>query len=861
MNPDRLTNLRALRSILTQLYPDESSARRIADDAGLNTQHIAFSARAIDSWHAILTEANSQNCIPALINIILDEYPNNLELRQACQAIVPPNHNLPVQWTNFVGRKHELSEIKQLLARTHLLSLTGPPGCGKTRLALEVARLVQDDYADGVWLIQMDPVQDPDLIPQVIATALGVREEKGHSLHDTVLNHLQSRQLLLLLDNCEHLVERCAELVTTLLQSCQNLYIIATTRQALNLNGEQLYPVPPLGLPNLSQFSVLDELSQIEAVQLFIERAQKVRPQFELTTENASAIAEICTQLDGLPLALELAAARVKIFSPGNILQRLEHRFNLLQQRAANRLERHQKLESAIALSYELLEENERQIFRQLSVFVGGFTIAAAATVCHFEDVTTDEIENYIISLCDKSLLQQVSLLDEEPYFTQFASIRDYGWQAMKEHDETIDTQRRHANYYLALAEKAEPELIGPKQAEWLNRLERAHDNLRAVLRWCKVAQEIRSGLRICGALWRFWQIRGYCTEGSEWLSILLNLAPPEHSRVYAKALKSAGSLVWAQGDYLRARAYYDHSLTIYQALDDQQGSASVLNNLGVVAHEQSDFAAARIFLEKSITLKEQLKQQHSLAPSFNNLGIIAYMQGDYNRAHQYCEKSLALHKQLGNQLGVADSLENLGIIARERGNYSDAVAYHKENLKIYERFGDKQNIAVALYNLGIVAYLQTDYETARAHLQESLNLRLDLGDRQGAAWSFLGLGHVAQALEDYEVALSYYQKSLTILKELQDKLGIVHTFEAFICLAAAQAKPQRAILVAGAAAKLRSEIAAPPHPTDKVRLERWLTIARQALSTGEAAQLFDKGAIMTIDQIAQEVLAESTNC
>ncbi len=690
-----------------------------------------------------------------------------------------PN-NLPIQPTSFIGREREIAEVKQRLANTRLLTLIGAGGCGKTRLSLQVAADLLEDYPEGVWLVELAALTDPTLVPQAVASALGVREEPGRSLTETLTDFLKSRSLLLVLDNCEHLVAACAHLATALLRSCPNLRILATSREALGIAGETMWLVPSLSVPSPQRLPTLECLTQFEAVRLFIERATAIKQDFTVTNQNAPAVAQVCHRLDGIPLAIELAAARVKMMSVEQINARLDNQFRLLTGGSRTALPRQQTLRAAIDWSYDLLSESERSLLCRLSVFAGGWTLEAAEAVCADETIDEYEVLDLLTYLVDKSLVV-VEEQSEEVRYRFLESIRQYSRDKLVESGEAAELHRQHRDWFLALAEQAEPELLDQNQTVWLERLETEHDNLRAVLEWSESGKSsAEAELRLTGALWRFWYVRGYLREGREHLMDVLSRTEALEgiTTERAIALNGAGVLAYAQGDYTAARSLHEQSLVIRRDLGDKRGITASLNNLGIVAEEQGDYEIARSLHEQSLAVGRELGDQGSIADSLNNLGAIACRQGDYETARSLFEESLTIRRQLKDKGGIADALNNLGIIAQAQGDDLAARSFLEESLAIARQLGDKGSIADSLNNLGFMICNQEDYTAARSLFEESLAIRQELGDQGGIADSLNNLGMVAKEQGDDQTARSRFEESLTIRRQLGDKSGIAASLE-----------------------------------------------------------------------------------
>ncbi len=670
-----------------------------------------------------------------------------------------PN-NLPAQPTPLIGREHEIAGVQALLLRAEvrLVTLTGPGGTGKTRLGLQVAANVMDDFTDGVYFVNLAPIRNSSLIASTIATTLDVRESGGKPLLEVLKDYLREKQSLLLLDNFEQVVE-AATLLSDLLATAPRLKILVTSREALRLRGEHEFPVPPLSLPDTRHLPPLERLSQYSAVELFIQRARAAKPDFVVTNENAPAVAEICYRLDGLPLAIELAAARIKALPPQLMLSRLENRLKWLTGGARDLPARQQTLRSAIAWSYDLLTPAEQTLFRCLSVLVGGCTVEVVEAVCNQPSPASGggqgwglDVLDGLESLVGKSLLMPPSLVAGEARYSMLATIREYAWEQLLESGEADTLRRRHANFFLSLAEASAEKLRGAEQGVWLERLEAEHDNLRAALAWALERHEVEPALRFGAALGRFWDVRGYLSEGRQWLQQVLEVgrvqlaqsASAEYRTRYGRALNQASWLAWRQGDYASARAFSEEGLTLCRELGDKRGVAFALINLGRVALNQGDYATARALLEQSPTLCRELDDKWGMAFALNNLGFVASNQGDSATARALYEQSLALCRELGDKRGVAFVLNSLGNVALNQGDYATARTLFEESLTLGRELGDKRGVAQSLNDLGLVALNQGDYATARALLEQSLTLRRELGDKRGVAHSLVGFGRLA---------------------------------------------------------------------------------------------------------------------
>ena len=729
----------------------------------------------------------------------------------------PKRSNLTEPLTSFIGRERELVEIKRLLPGKRLLTLVGVGGIGKTRLALQTAGEVTDAYRDGVWLIELGSISNPLLVPTSVAQVLGVRERTGTPLMDTLCAHLKARQLLLILDNCEHLLDACATLAEAVLRSAAETTIIATSREPLHVAGEQTYPLQALSLPEPSASA--EAMGRSEAVQLFVERARRQLPDFELTNAGAPAVAQLCIHLDGIPLALELAAARIRSLSIEQIHARLHDRFKLLTGGNRTALPRQQTLRATLDWSYDLLTGEERLLLQRLSVFAGGWTLEAAEQVCVGEGLENCEVLDLLASLSDKSLVM-AEQKDAHSRYRLLETMHQYAREKLVESGGGEAVRARHRDYFLVLAEEAEPKLLGAEQAAWLRRLEEEHENLRASLDWSLGEAESGAGLRLCGALQQFWWTRGHLSEGREWCVRLLGKAGgEERTQERAKVLNAAGGLAYHQGDYAAARARHEESLAIVRELGDRSGIARSLNNLGNVLHDEGNHASARARYEESLAIRRQLGDRRGMASSLNNLAQIAFYQGDYPAARALNEESLAIKRQLGDRRGIAFSLHNLGSVAFDQGDYPAARALNEECVAIMRELGDRGGVVASLGNLANVAFEQGDYPAAGALFEQGLAIQRELGDMRAIASSLEGLSAVVAAL----------------------------------------GSSLRAVRIWGAAERQREEIGSPLPPNERPRYGRRVAAARAALGDDAAFdRAWQEGRALTLEQAIALALSET---
>ncbi len=635
-----------------------------------------------------------------------------------------PN-NLRRQLTSFVGREAEVEKVKELLQKTALLTLTGSGGCGKTRLALQAAADMLDASADGAWLVELASLADPALVPQTVAAVLSLKPGEGKSLTQTLADSLRNKHLLLVLDNCEHLLDACAQLADALLRQCPHVLILATSREGLGIAGETTYRVPSLSVPDPKQPQTPVSLSHYESVRLFIERALQVQTAFTVTNQNAPALATICHRLDGIPLAIELAAARVRSLSVEEVNQRLDQRFRLLTGGSRTALPRQQTLRSLIDWSYDLLDEPEKSLLCRVSVFSGGWTLEAAEHACSGGRAEEWQTLDLLTSLADKSLVGAEQHLGATRY-RLLETVRQYARDRLLEGGDGEEWRDRHLAHFLSLAEEAAPHLEGADQA-WLERLEAEHDNMRGALEWSLTASPgPEAGLRLAGAIWWFWFVRGHYAEGRAWLSGLLAAEPAGQSKAArAKALNGAGLLAWRQGELLAARALLEESQAIRRELGDRMGMARSLNNLGLVAWGHRD--SARALFEECLAIWRELGDRRGIATSLANLGGLAVGQGDYAVARTLLEESLALLRELGNRHIMGITLSNLGIVAHGQGDYAAARTIHEESLAIRREIGDRLGMADSLEELAAVAALERPDRAARI-LGATERLREEIG-------------------------------------------------------------------------------------------------------------------------------------
>ncbi|MCW3096940.1 MAG: hypothetical protein JWL77_2558 [Chthonomonadaceae bacterium] len=771
----------------------------------------------------------------------------------------PPEmrRHLPVPLSDLIGREGEILEILHWMQRRRLVTLVGTGGIGKTRLSIAVAEAALPRFEQGVWFVDLAALTDAARVPHVTARALGITEEGDRPVMEILTEALESRSLLLVLDNCEHLADACATLAGSLLSACPALSILASSRQALNVMGEQVYRVPSLPVPPaelLGPDTSPDDqekdphfLMEYEAVGLFMDRAVRANSAFRLTRRNAPAVVEICRQLDGIPLAIEMAAARLRSLSVGEIRSRLEDRFRLLTGGNQGVLPRQQTLRAAIDWSYDQLAETERTLLRRLSAFAGGWTQEAAESVCGEEL----DVPDTLASLVDKSLVLRREGEDETFRYGMLETIRQYARERLEASAECAVVRRRHRDYFLTLAETLRPKLVGPERANAISVLETEHDNLRQALAFCREALEAGAqGLRLSAALWGFWRVRGHLREGRDhFAASLSHPGAQDRSKLRSDALNGAGVLAYFQGDFAAARVLHEEGLTLSREIGDSRGLANALANLGNVAATQGDYTYAQALYQESLEIKREQGDRHSVATTLNNLGNIAKEQGRYDAAHALHEESLAIERELGNRQGVASSLNNLGLLAEVRGDSAAARALYLESLELHRALGARSEEAGNLVGLGNVACREGDYLLARTLFEESLAIRKPLGDSWGIAISLQGLGASASLLGDSATALTQLQESLTIRQKLEDRLGMAETLRSLASLAHCTAHPDRAARLWGAMSALQDTIGSALSPNQQQEWQAELAAAREAIGEAAFTSVWEAGHTMTLDQ------------
>jgi len=726
--------------------------------------------------------------------------------------------NLPAPLTSFIGRERETEEIKQLLATTRLLTLTGTGGIGKTRLVIHAAKELLRSYPDGIWWVELAPLMDGRLVPPAVAQVLGVHESPREPLMESLKSFLREKELLLILDNCEHVITECAQLAEYLLTQCVNLRILTTSRESLGITGEMILPVPALSFPVLANVSQLQTLNEFESIQLFAERAAAVHTKLALTPENAFAVTQICHQLDGIPLAIELAAARVKVLSLEEIAARLNDRFNLLTQGSRTALPRHQTLRALIEWSHDLLSESERVLWRRLSVFIGGWTLEAAEMVSTEDVLQRGQALEFLSHLVDKSLV----IVDEQNGATRYRmleTIRQYGQEKLRSSAEDSRIHQRHFAFFLELAENATSRLLTVEQKKWFAELDSEYGNLMSALEWALDRDPVNA-LQLTTALAQYWEVRGYIGEGRTAIGRALGQARDAPKELRADGLRWQAKFAARQGDYAQTQEPLEESFNLSREVGDKQGMARSLHNTGMVFSLQGDYTAAKISYEKGRELLKDIDDKRELAALTTSLGNVANYMGDYETARRHQEESVTLFRALGDKFGLFIALNNLGIVLESQGEISSARRYYEESI-------------------------ETAYE---------------LGEKNLVAYALNGLAHVLYLEENYPEANRYYRESLLVSQEIGERRCIAYCFEGFAKIASRHGSARRAARLLGAANALRQALGAPLIQAEREELDQDVIVTQNRLGERAFEEAFAEGRAIAIEQAVEYALRENQN-
>ena len=748
--------------------------------------------------------------------------------------------NLTPQLTSFIGRDEEMTQVVQLLRSSRLVILTGPGGSGKTRLALQVGAEVLKRFPAGVWMVELAPVADPSLIPDAIAGALGMRDVRNQDTMTSLADFLLEKQLLLILDNFEHLLEG-ATLLTQLLEFAPELRILVTSRAILHVRGEQDFPVPPLSSPAPGDEKDLEALTQYESVQLFIDRARFAKPDFAVTDDNAPAVAEICHRLEGLPLAIELAAARTKILPPQALLARLSKRLDVLTSTARDLPARQRTLRGAIEWSYELLDESERRLLARLSIFTGDASLEAIETVC---GVDGEDVLDGIASLVDKSLVLQLEGDDQEPRFVMLEMIKEYGRERLIGEGEYELVAASHARYFLELTEKAASRLSGPEQGRWLGLLEKEHVNLQSALAWL-IRGDVDEAHRLAHILQWFWWIRGHLSVGRHWLERVLAV-PAQDPIKRSRALSSAGALVADLGDMRTAEAYFSEAAQLARENDNTLALAWAVTGLGYVAYRDGEGDKAVRLQEAALRDFNEQGDLRGRTIAMTRLGMLALRTGDFAESDRFHEENLAIRRQMGDTWGIASVLNNLGYNAILQNDPEAALPHLEEALQLFREIGFKEGIGNVLDSLALVASARGDWDRAADLLEECLQVFRSLGYKQAICFVLAQFGRAEIERKNLARGGALLREGLTIANDLYDTETLPYCFEGIGGGLAVLGEGAQAAFLFGFSDVFRSEAGEPLPPVDRPRRDAHLVMAREAVGSEVVEEAFARGSEAT---------------
>jgi predicted ATPase/DNA-binding SARP family transcriptional activator len=795
-----------------------------------------------------------------------------------------PGHNLPYAATRFVGREPEMAEVRRLLASTRLLTITGSGGCGKSRLALEAAHSLRADVPGGVWLVELAPLADPERLPQAVAAALEVKEGSAQPLLQTLVNYLRQKTALLQLDNCEHLIEPVAGLANTLLAQCPNVRLLATSREALAVSGESIFRIPPLSFPPLARpLPDPQALVEFAAVRLFVDRASAVLPSFRLNSDNAAAVARICARLNGIPLALELAAARASSLPLDALAQRLDTSLQLLSSGHRSSLKRHRTLRATIDWGYYLLSPLDQLMLQRLSVFAGGWTLEAAEEIGCGPPLTRGQVLELLSRLVDRSLVQYEEGNSQGRY-RLLETVREYARERFEEAGGTDVARARHRGHFLALAEAGAAEVWGPAQRFWFERLEADHDNLRAALQWTEEQAEVETGLRLAGAMGPFWAYAGYLSEGlqqfEKWLALsaaqMVGGAPagnePEHSMTgqpvaasvaartgtdwnRAVALFWSGVIARYRQDRARAQAFLQEGLQVATATGNRRMVSACLLNFGSEAVVGGNWAEGDAHREEALIVAREIDDPRLASMILCELGHDRFLRGDRELARANLTEALALARACGNLGTAAIAVTRLGELMCKPGDHLPWRLHTEQALGLARESGNVRWLALVLTDLGLACLLVGDLEMALHHLAEALDLQQRMGDAMGASLTLLRMGDIHRDKGDHAAARGLYEEPLRCWVQSRNLRLCIYGFERLGAVTLLEGQPERAALLFGVAAALREAAGVPLRHGEAARLEPLIASARAALGEAEFAAAWAEGKAMALDEALEHAL------
>jgi predicted ATPase/class 3 adenylate cyclase len=770
----------------------------------------------------------------------------------ALQSLNAIPNNLPVHLTSFIGREKEIAEVRQELTEHRLVTLTGSGGTGKTRLSLQVAAEVIEGFTHGVWFVELASLVDPDLIPQTILSVMGISEQPGKTPLEILKEYLHDKKTLLVFDNCEHLIEASAQVANTLLNAASQLKVLASSREALGVRGEVSYHVPSLSLPDPKHLPAIEQLSQYEAVRLFIDRILLVAPHFEVSKENAPFIAQICYRLDGIPLAIELAAARVRMMSVEQISRRLDDRFRLLTGGARTALPRQQTLRALIDWSYGLLSENERLLLRRLSVFVGGWALEAAEEVCSGNGLAPDDVLDLLTQLVNKSLVVVMEASPSgETRFRMLETIRQYAREKLLETGGGELVRDRHLAYFVRLVKQVEPELCRPNQVFWSNRLEEEIDNLRIALEWA-LATDVEAGLQIAALPWRWWDTHGYFREMGEWLAQLFERYPTTDP-LHAQALAVCSWYLFRQGNFVETVQFARQSLQMARALPDEKTEAFSLMFLGLSTLVYGGVAESAPLLEQSLALYRALGDKIGQATTMAALSINS---GNLERSAAFARESLKLYREVGFLSGIATCLSRLARLTLWREDFSSPVPWLNEALELSRQLGDQTSEEEALILSGVLAYWQGEYLRANVCYEEAILLSERIGDDYQNLWAHVFMAYAALQQGQLQRARALFEDSLRRAQQAGITIAVVFALEGFARLLVRQEQFELAAQLFAWADAAREKIGDHRPPVEQASVECDLSAIQSQMDEAALEQACQIGRAMTQEQATECALS-----
>lgn len=774
---------------------------------------------------------------------ILSDFPpiNSLDARQ---------NNLPVELTKFIGREKDIDEIRKLLVNTRLLTIVGFGGTGKTRLSVHIAYNMLDEFANGTWFAGLAQLSESSNVTEEIISALKITTDIKRSTLDVLVDFLREKELLLILDNCEHLINECAKITEILLQKCPKVKIIVTSRESLHISGETIYNLLPLSLPDMEKSQSMESLAQYESVRLFIDRVLAVKHDFKIDNSNLPVVAQLCYELDGIPLAIELAAARVKVLPVEKILERLKDRFSLLTGGKRTLLPRQQTLKALIDWSYDLLSEKEKLFFSRLSVFSGGWTLEASENVCSDETIDEFEVLDLLTTLTDKSLIK-VAESGYNSRYTMLETIRKYCDEKLTESGKKDELKKKQFEYFYNLVENSEIKLTSKEQSEWLEIISAENENIRDCLRWSLISNS-DSSLKMSVALGKFWELRSYFSEGLEFLKKSLENAKSVEVVWKAKAIYWIGLFLVHQGKFEESKKNLHQCLEMFIEKNNKDGEAVTLSALGSLAVFESDYENLELFSNKSLALSREINNKSYIGRNLQNIGLGLMQRGEHDAARIKFEECISVYREINDSVQIAKLIGNIGALEYLQGNYEKAQAAFNESLKLRRELGDRQGITIALTNLGAVAYMQQNYDEAERLLEEGLEITRDLGDRRIYVVSICTLGSVAVDKGDLSKAVKMFIDAIVISNEIGDKYTIAKGLEGLATVLMKLKKFDIGCLMASKFVSLFESTNRNVIEGELIRIEEFKTTLKSNLGDGDFKKYWAEGESMTIEKVIE---------